>query len=200
MYLMIDSHDSFVWNLVRYLRLLDQDVTVVSSDELSTESLLSQPFQGVIVSPGPGRPQHYPQLLDFLRRASTRPAPLPILGVCLGMQALCVASGGRITHGARPMHGKVTPVWHRQEGVFQELPSPLKVTRYHSLVVDPASLPRLWQVTAQDETGTIMGMRHSHLPQEGVQFHPEAELSECGLKLLQNFLRMAKAQGGKDGR
>jgi anthranilate synthase/aminodeoxychorismate synthase-like glutamine amidotransferase len=188
MFLMVDNQDSFVWNLVRYLQILTAEVMVVRSDKLDLQQILAGGYQGIVLSPGPGTPEKAGRMPELLRRLDQAGMPVPLFGVCLGMQAIAQLYGARVIRGPKPMHGKVTPVWHDQLGVFSGLPSPYMVTRYHSLVVDPAGLPPELLVSSHDQDGNIMAVRHRDKPVEGVQFHPEAELTEHGLKMLKNFV------------
>lgn len=188
MFLMVDNQDSFVWNLVRYLQILSVDVEVVRSDKMDVEKILASKYQGILFSPGPGTPDKAGKMPELLRRLDQTEIPVPMFGVCLGMQAIAQLYGARVVRGFQPMHGKVTPVWHDQMGVFRGLPSPFMATRYHSLIVDPIDLPVDLQVSSRDRDGIIMAIRHKQKPIEGVQFHPEAELTEHGLLMLQNFV------------
>jgi anthranilate synthase/aminodeoxychorismate synthase-like glutamine amidotransferase len=196
MYLMVDNKDSFVWNLVRYLRLLSAQVDVRRCDHLDFAEIEQAGYQGIVLSPGPGTPEKAGRLLDLIGRFGEK---IPMLGVCLGHQAIAQAFGGRIICGPRPMHGKVTPVRHDGLGVFAGLPSPMQVTRYHSLVVDPQTLPVCFNVSSMAEDGCIMGIRHRSGLLEGVQFHPEAVLTEHGLDLLRRFVERTTPAAGLAG-
>jgi len=185
MILMIDNYDSFTYNLVQYLGELGAEVQVFRNDALTLEQVESWKPSKIVLSPGPGTPSDAGICVPLIRRF----APvIPILGVCLGHQAIGQAFGGRIVRAGRVMHGKLSEVTHRGGGVFAGLPSPLTVTRYHSLVIDRGSLPSCLEVTGDSEDGEIMGVRHRELPVEGVQFHPEAILTHHGRELLANFL------------
>lgn len=188
--LMIDNYDSFTYNLVQYLTELRADVRVVRNNEFNAAELAALQPERIVISPGPGTPDESGVSLDVVRQFAGK---LPILGVCLGHQAIGQAFGGRIVPAREVMHGKVSSVHHNNSGVFRGLAAPLSATRYHSLVIDKASLPACLQVTAWTETGNgqldeIMGIKHRDYPLEGVQFHPESVLSEQGHQLLQNFL------------
>ena len=185
MLLMIDNYDSFTYNLVQYLGELGQDVKVVRNDELSVDAIESLAPARIVISPGPCTPNEAGVSLEVIRRFAGR---VPILGVCLGHQAIGQAFGGKVIHAKTLMHGKVSAVHHSGEGVFEGLPSPYNATRYHSLAIERASCPAALQVTAWTEDGEIMGVRHRELPVEGVQFHPESILTEHGHRLLRNFL------------
>lgn len=193
MYLMVDNKDSFVWNLVRYLRLLSAKVDVRRCDRLDFDEIEQAGYQGIVLSPGPGTPEKAGSLLDLIVRFGEK---IPLLGVCLGHQAIAQAYGGTIICGPRPMHGKVTPIRHDGLGVFTGLPSPMQVTRYHSLVVDPQTLPDCFRVSSVAEDGCIMGIRHRSGLLEGVQFHPEAVLTEHGLDLLRRFIERTTPAAG----
>jgi anthranilate synthase component 2 len=186
--LMIDNYDSFTYNLVQYLGELGAAVDVVRNDVESTAALLARRPQAVVVSPGPGVPQDGGVSIEIAGRAGEE--GIPVLGVCLGHQAIGVAFGGRIVRARSIMHGKTSSIRHDEGGVFRALPNPFTATRYHSLVIEEASLPAVLEVSARSEDGEIMGVRHRSLPVEGVQFHPESILTEVGKQLLRNFLEL----------
>ncbi|MDA8478343.1 aminodeoxychorismate synthase component 2 [Citrobacter sp. Awk 4] len=186
MILLIDNYDSFTWNLYQYFCELGADVLVKRNDELTLAQIDALNPQKIVISPGPCTPNEAGISLDVIRHYAGR---LPILGVCLGHQAMAQAFGATIVRAAKVMHGKTSPVIHTGQGVFRGLPMPLRVTRYHSLVIDPATLPACFDVTAWSETQEIMGIRHREWDLEGVQFHPESILSEQGHQLLANFLQ-----------
>jgi anthranilate synthase/aminodeoxychorismate synthase-like glutamine amidotransferase len=181
----IDNYDSFVYNLVQYLGELGAQPTVVRNDACDVDSLLNRDFDGALVSPGPGRPEDAGITCQLIAAAS---AQLPILGVCLGHQAIGHVFGARVERAPELRHGKTSRIIHDGTGVFRDLPSPLEVTRYHSLVVNDTSLPSDLVVTARADDGTVMGLRHRDHDVEGVQFHPESILTEHGLAMLRNFL------------
>ena len=187
MLLMLDNYDSFTYILVQYFGELGQDVRVVRNDELSAEDILALKPERACISPGPCTPNEAGVSLDLIHRLA---GVVPVLGVCLGHQAIGQAFGGKVVRAARLMHGKTDAVWHKGQGVFAGLPSPFTATRYHSLVVERASLPDCLELTAWSEDGEIMGVRHKALAIEGVQFHPESIASEHGHALLKNFLQM----------
>jgi anthranilate synthase component 2 len=187
MLLMIDNYDSFTYNLVQYLGELGADVHVYRNDALTLEQIAAWKPEKIVISPGPCTPSEAGICVPLIRRFG---GTVPILGVCLGHQAIGQAFGGRIVRAARVMHGKLSTVTHRGEGVFEGLQNPLTATRYHSLVIERASLPSCLEVTAESEDGEIMGVCHRQLPIEGVQFHPEAILTQQGHELLANFLRV----------
>ncbi|MGQ0504323.1 MAG: anthranilate synthase component II [Myxococcaceae bacterium] len=185
MILVIDNYDSFTYNLVQYLGELGAELQVQRNDALTVAQVAALKPERIVLSPGPCTPNEAGICLDVIRQLG---ASVPILGVCLGHQAIGQAFGGKVIRGPKPMHGKVSPVQHSGTGVFQGLPSPLRATRYHSLVVERASLPAELEITAQTEDGEIMGLRHRRWPLEGVQFHPESVLTEHGKQMLKNFL------------
>jgi anthranilate synthase/aminodeoxychorismate synthase-like glutamine amidotransferase len=190
--LVIDNYDSFVFNLVQYLGELGAEPVVHRNDALSVEEALALEADALLLSPGPGRPEHAGIICELIPAASQ--AGLPILGVCLGHQAIGQVYGGSVVAAPELMHGKTSWISHDGHGVFAGLPDPLEATRYHSLVVDRGSLPACLQITAETADGTVMGFRHRHLPIEGVQFHPESILTTGGHDLLANFLGMAIAR------
>lgn len=192
MYLMIDNYDSFVYNLKAYLQELGRDILVRRSDELTLDDIQAMQPQGIILSPGPKRPWDAQLCVDTVRRFGGK---VPLLGVCLGHQVLGHCAGAVVEKGARPMHGKVTRVRHNGTGLFAGLPREFNVTRYHSLVVRQDTLPEDYQVDCVAEDGAVMGLSHHTLPLFGVQFHPEAVLTEYGHELLENFCRMAEMGG-----
>jgi len=188
--LMIDNYDSFTYNLVQYLGELGADVIVVRNDEVTVEEIEKLAPSRIVISPGPCTPAEAGISVETIRCFKGR---CPILGVCLGHQSIGVAFGGRIVHAKTIMHGKTSMIHHTDAGVFRGLPNPFEATRYHSLVVDRASLPDCFEITAwtEDRQGRfeeIMGFRHKHYPIEGVQFHPESILTRHGHDLLKNFL------------
>ena len=185
MVLMIDNYDSFTYNLVQYLGELGVAVTVVRNDEVSVDEVARLRPEKIVISPGPCSPNEAGISLATIERLGGR---IPLLGVCLGHQAIGQAFGGKVVHAKTLMHGKTSPIHHVGGGVFRGLPSPFVATRYHSLAVERGSLPDCLEVTAWTEDGEIMGLRHRTLAVEGVQFHPESILTEHGHALLKNFL------------
>jgi len=185
MLLMIDNYDSFTWNLVQYLGELGADVHVHRNDAITLSEIAAWEPSHIVISPGPCTPNEAGISVPLIREFAGK---IPILGVCLGHQAIGQAFGGRIVRAQRVMHGKLSPVTHTGGGVFTGLASPLTVTRYHSLSIERGSLPPELEVTATADDGEIMGVRHRQFPVEGVQFHPEAILTEHGHALLRNFL------------
>jgi len=188
MVLMIDNYDSFTFNLVQYLGELGAKVEVVRNDEITLDEVAARAPARIVISPGPCTPSEAGISVPLIQRFA---GSVPILGVCLGHQAIGQAFGGRVVRAARVMHGKLSPIVHDGTGVFGGLPSPFTATRYHSLAIERASLPDALEVTATADDGEIMGVRHRSYPVEGVQFHPEAILTEHGRRLLANFLEAA---------
>jgi anthranilate synthase/aminodeoxychorismate synthase-like glutamine amidotransferase len=186
--LMIDNYDSFTYNLVQYLGELGADVEVFRNDVAGADELLARRPAGLVISPGPGRPEDAGISVDAVRACAE--GGVPLLGVCLGHQAIGVAFGGRIARARSIMHGKVSSIEHDGNGVFRGLASPFQATRYHSLVIAEDSCPDALVVTARTAGGEIMGVRHRELPIEGVQFHPESILTEVGKPLLRGFLEV----------
>ncbi|MEO0682033.1 MAG: aminodeoxychorismate/anthranilate synthase component II [Pseudomonadota bacterium] len=189
MLLLIDNYDSFTFNLVHFLGELGAECQVVRNDALTPSEALALGPQAVVLSPGPCDPDRAGICLDMV--AACAEARLPLFGVCLGHQTLGQAMGGRVVRAGEIVHGKTSPILHRGEGAFADLPSPLSCTRYHSLVVERDSLPACLAITAELEDGTIMGLQHRELPLHGVQFHPESIATEHGKALLANVLRLA---------
>jgi len=190
MILMIDNYDSFTWNLVQYLRELGAEVEVARNDEIGTPEIVAMHPGAIVISPGPCTPSEAGVSLAAVRDFAGK---VPILGVCLGHQAIGQAFGGEIVHAGKVVHGKISSISHSGAGVFRGLPNPFNATRYHSLAIRRASLPSCLEVTAESEDGEIMGVRHRTLPVEGVQFHPESFLTEHGHALLKNFLKREAA-------
>jgi anthranilate synthase component 2 len=187
--LVVDNYDSFTWNLVRYLREIGAEVRVVRNDALTAAEALASDADAFLISPGPGTPDEAGMSLDLVAAcAATR---RPLLGVCLGHQAIGQHFGGRIERAPTIMHGKVSSITHDGSGVFAGLPTPFDAARYHSLTLAPASMPDVLTVNAGAEDGTVQGLRHRKLPIHGVQFHPESIASQHGHKLLGNFLAQA---------
>jgi anthranilate synthase component 2 len=203
MILMIDNYDSFTYNLVQYVRDLGEQVVVRRNDTIPIDEIRDLAPDAIVISPGPGAPTSAGSCVEIVRELG---AEIPILGVCLGHQCIAEAFGGVVRRARRVMHGKLSPVQHDGIGVFGGLKTPLRATRYHSLAVEaPQGLPACLEVSAWslDENGArdeVMGLRHRELPIEGVQFHPEAILTECGHELLDNFLGLARDFQGRMAR
>jgi anthranilate synthase component 2 len=188
MILVIDNYDSFTYNLVHYLNELGAETRVYRNDAITTEQALALKPQAVLLSPGPCTPDEAGVCLDLLTRA---PRDLPILGVCLGHQAMGQAEGGKVIRAKTLMHGKTDSIHHNSAGVFKDIPSPFTATRYHSLAIDRSSLPNTLEVTAWTDDGEIMGVQHKDRPMYGVQFHPESIATQYGHEMLANFLDLA---------
>jgi anthranilate synthase component 2 len=188
MFVLIDNYDSFTYNLYHFLGELGARIEVRRNDKVSVAEVMAMTPQGIILSPGPGYPDSAGICLDLIRAAAGK---LPVLGVCLGHQAIGQVFGGRVVRGPLPMHGKLSSITHKAEDLFEAMPSPFAATRYHSLVVERTSLPDCLAVTAETGEGLIMGVAHRQFPIYGVQFHPESIASEHGHRLLGNFLRRA---------
>ena len=188
MYLLIDNYDSFTYNLFHFLGELGAEVEVRRNDQVTPQEVLDMHPQGIVVSPGPCDPDRAGICLELIEKAA---GVVPLLGVCLGHQAVGQAFGGKVVRGPAPMHGKLSAIKHEGGGVFADLPTPLTATRYHSLVVERDSLPDCLALTAETEDGIVMGVQHRELPIYGVQFHPESIASEHGHALLGNFLRLS---------
>jgi anthranilate synthase component 2 len=189
MLLMIDNYDSFTYNLVQYFGELGEDVRVYRNDAITLDEIATLDPERIVISPGPCTPNEAGISVPLIERFAGK---IPILGVCLGHQSIGQAFGGHIVRAKRLMHGKMSGIAHHSEGVFRGLPSPFRATRYHSLVIERETLPGCLEITAEAEDGEIMGVRHKTLAVEGVQFHPEAILTEHGHALLTNFLEQTK--------
>jgi anthranilate synthase/aminodeoxychorismate synthase-like glutamine amidotransferase len=186
MILMIDNYDSFTYNLVQYLSSLGQEVKVFRNDLISVDKIRQLKPKKIVISPGPGRPEGAGISCETIRRFA---GSIPILGVCLGHQAIGYVYGGRITHARQLMHGKTSKIYHNNDAIFKGIPNPFEATRYHSLVVEKKTFPKALEITAWTREGEIMGLKHKKYPVWGVQFHPESVLTKSGMDLLANFLR-----------
>lgn len=186
---LLDNHDSFTWNLAQYLECLGAEVVVETNDRITPDEVLAGAFDALVISPGPGRPEDAGITEELVRAAR---GTVPLLGVCLGHQAVAHVYGGRIVEAPALVHGKTTPIHHDGRTIFHGLPSPFDATRYHSLAVDPESFPADLEVSARAPDGTIMALRLPGLPVEGVQFHPESILTLEGMRVLGNFLDLAR--------
>ena len=187
MIILIDNYDSFTWNLWHFLSDLGAEVITIRNDAKSVEEILAMQPSGLVLSPGPGVPADAGILVDLIKAA---PASLPIMGVCLGHQAICTAFGGKLKHFSPPMHGKLSYITHQNQGIFEGIDSQFVVTRYHSLLADEAHLPDCLNITATTADGKIMGLEHQSRPIHGVQFHPESIASAGGYRLLRAFLAL----------
>ncbi|MEK9724832.1 MAG: aminodeoxychorismate/anthranilate synthase component II [Rhodospirillaceae bacterium] len=189
MLLLIDNYDSFVYNLRHFMGEVGADVVVYRNDALTADEAMALNPDGIVLSPGPCYPDDAGICLELLGKAAGR---VPLLGVCLGHQSVGQHFGGTIVRAPAPMHGKMSPIEHDGAGVFAGLPSPLEATRYHSLTIDPDTMPDCLEVTARSDDGVIQGVRHKELPVHGVQFHPESIASEHGHALLRNFIELTE--------
>ncbi len=193
MILLLDNYDSFTWNLVQLMgQLTAEEIRVVRNDRAPAEALLEARPAAIVISPGPGVPGAAGVTMELIERAEA----VPLLGICLGHQALAAVAGARVIRAPEPVHGKTSPVHHVGTGIFRGLPDPFTATRYHSLVVDRDSLPAELQVTAWTPDGLVMGLAHRGRPHFGVQFHPESYMTGHGLELFENFLSLAGAETG----
>ena len=191
MILMIDNYDSFTYNLVQYLYMLNQEVTVRRNDEITVEEAMSMNPEFIVISPGPGKPADAGIIIPLIKACSGK---IPLLGICLGHQAIGEAFGGNIIHAKAIMHGKVSEVTHDGKGIYNGLPSPLKAVRYHSLAIEEKSIPACLEITARTEDGEIMGIRHKQYLIEGIQYHPESILTPTGKRQLANFIEEVKSE------
>jgi glutamine amidotransferase of anthranilate synthase or aminodeoxychorismate synthase len=197
MVLVIDNYDSFTYNLVQYFEVLGADVRVYRNDAITPEEAERLAPRYLVISPGPCTPDEAGVSLAMIRHFAGR---VPILGVCLGHQAIAQAFGGRVVRARRLMHGKTSEIFHDGKTLYRGLPSPFVATRYHSLIVEEESLPAEFEVSARTAEGELMGLRHRTLPIEGVQFHPESILTDCGMTMLRNFLDTYAGRGGRVAR
>jgi len=188
----LDNYDSFTYNLVQCLGTLGAQVEVFRNDAITAEALAARPLEGLVISPGPGEPRQAGISEDAIRRLSGR---MPVLGVCLGHQALGEVFGGRVVRAARLMHGKTSPILHKGRGLFAGLDNPFEATRYHSLIVERESLPEGLELMAWTPEGEVMGLKHKQHETWGVQFHPESVLTRSGMKLMENFLVLCRQHG-----
>ena len=184
---LLDNYDSFTYNLLHYIAELGKEVIVKRNDAIAVQEVLDLKPEGIVISPGPGTPDDSGICLELVKQASGK---LPLLGVCLGHQTIGQVFGGKVIRAEKAMHGKISKIVHNGKGVFKGLPTPFNATRYHSLIVEKASLPDCLEVTAETEDGIIMGLQHKTLSVHGVQFHPESIASEHGKALLKNFVNM----------
>jgi anthranilate synthase component 2 len=192
MIILIDNYDSFTWNLYHYLGELGAETVVHRNDKISVGQVMSSRPEAIVISPGPGTPADAGIIIDLVKEASGK---IPVFGVCLGLQAIGEAFGGDVVRAPTQMHGKTSAVHHQKKGVFKDLPQDFQATRYHSLVIDKATLPADLEITAETD-GIIMGLQHKTKNIHGVQFHPESIASEHGHQLLKNFLDLAKVKTG----
>lgn len=192
--LVIDNYDSFVFNLVQYLAQLGAECTVVRNDEITVSE--ASRFDGVLVSPGPGTPERAGVSVAMVEYCAEH--KIPLFGVCLGHQAICVAFGGTVSQAPELLHGKTSLVHHKGVGVLKDVPDPFTATRYHSLALEKSTLPKELEITSETDSGVVMSVRHKTLPIEGVQFHPESVLTEHGHKMLANWLTECGDENARD--
>ncbi len=188
MLILIDNYDSFTYNLVHYLGELGAESLVIRNDKITAEEVLAKKPAAIVLSPGPCTPNEAGVCLDLIKKAGPT---IPLLGVCLGHQSIGQTYGGKVIRAAQPMHGKLSEITNTGKGIFKGLPPKFQITRYHSLIVERATLPDCLEITAETADGTIMGLQHKTYPVHGVQFHPESIASEQGHALLANFLQLA---------
>ena len=187
MILVIDNYDSFTFNLVQYLGSMRHELKVFRNDAVTLKEIGRLAPESIVISPGPGRPENSGVIIPAIKEFAGK---IPILGVCLGHQAIGAAFGGEVVSAPQIMHGKTSDIFHDSRSIFQGLPNPFRATRYHSLVVAPESFPDCLEVSAKTSDGIIMGLRHREMIVEGVQFHPESILTDMGMKLLSNFVHL----------
>jgi anthranilate synthase/aminodeoxychorismate synthase-like glutamine amidotransferase len=190
MIFVLDNYDSFTYNLVQYMGEMGAEMVIRRNDEVTVEEVIAMAPEKIVLSPGPCTPREAGVMVPLIEELAARGSRIPVLGVCLGHQAIGEAFGGKVVAAKKLMHGKTSSVTHDGKSVFEGIHSPMTCTRYHSLIVEEKSLPKSLAVTARSEDGTIMGLRHRELPMEGVQFHPESILTEDGKRLIANFLKM----------
>ncbi len=191
--LFIDNFDSFTYNVVHLLASVGIEQDVMLNDDARVEPALLEQYDALVVGPGPGNPGQTPRVVELIRAAAKR--EMPVFGVCLGLQAIAQAFGGEVVHAPAPMHGKTSAIIHGGTGLFEGLPTPFTATRYHSLCVDPATLPDELEVCARSSDGVVQAVKHRTLPVSGVQFHPESVLSEHGDRIVRNALRIDSRRG-----
>lgn len=189
MLLMIDNYDSFVYNLVRYFEELEEEIIIYRNDKISIEDIEKMNIDGIVISPGPKSPKEAGLSLEIIDKFKEK---IPILGICLGHQCIGYYFNAIVKKGNEPVHGKVFNITHNNKGLFQNVKNPLRVTRYHSLIVSRENLPDTIEITSETEDKVIMGIKHKDYPIYGVQFHPEAEMTEEGHKILNNFINITK--------
>ena len=189
MFLMIDNYDSFVYNLIRYFEELNEEIVIYRNDKITINEIECMNLDGIIISPGPKSPKEAGLSLEIIERFKGK---IPILGICLGHQCIGYSFGGDIIKGREPVHGKISYINHNSEELFKNVRNPLRVTRYHSLIINKDNIPEDLDITSTTEDGVIMGIKHKEYPIYGLQFHPEAEMTEDGHKLLKNFIEISK--------
>ena len=190
MLILIDNYDSFTYNLVHYFQEIGQSVKVFRNDEISVEKIFKLKTKFLVISPGPSSPKNSGICLELIKKNSKLPKPIPMLGVCLGHQAIAEAFGGIVIQSGKPVHGKVSEIYHENTNLFKNINNPFNATRYHSLIVKKNSIPKNFNITATIKDGTVMAIEHSKIPVFGVQFHPESIATDSGHQLLKNFLSL----------
>jgi anthranilate synthase component 2 len=188
MLILIDNYDSFTYNLVHYFQEIGQSVKVFRNDEISVEKIFKLKPRFLVISPGPSSPKKSGICLELIKKNSELPKPIPMLGVCLGHQAIAEAFGGIVIQSGKPVHGKVSEIYHEKTNLFRNINNPFNATRYHSLIVKKNSIPKNFNITATIKDGTVMAIEHSNIPIFGVQFHPESIATDSGHQLLKNFI------------
>tara|TARA_B100001564_G_C20434301_1_gene576034 strand:- start:180 stop:761 length:582 start_codon:yes stop_codon:yes gene_type:complete len=188
MLILIDNYDSFTYNLVHYFQEIGQSVKVFRNDEISVEKIFKLKPKFLVISPGPSSPKNSGICLELIKKNSKLPKPIPMLGVCLGHQAIAEAFGGIVIQSGKPVHGKVSEIYHENTNLFKNINNPFNATRYHSLIVKKNSIPKNFNITATIKDGTVMAIEHSNIPIFGVQFHPESIATDSGHQLLKNFI------------
>tara|TARA_B100000989_G_C19410420_1_gene414102 strand:- start:31 stop:612 length:582 start_codon:yes stop_codon:yes gene_type:complete len=191
MLILIDNYDSFTYNLVHYFEELGQIVKTFRNDQITVKEILKQNANFLVISPGPSDPKNSGICLELLKKNAKSIKPIPVLGVCLGHQAIGEAFGAKVIESGNPVHGKISKILHNQTEIYSEISNPFNATRYHSLIIEKESLPSCFDITSTTENGTIMGIKHKKLPYHGLQFHPESIATQYGHKLLDNFLKYA---------
>ena len=191
MLILIDNYDSFTYNLVHYFEELGQIVKTFRNDQITVKEILKQNANFLVISPGPSDPKNSGICLELLKKNAKSIKPIPVLGVCLGHQAIGEAFGAKVIESGNPVHGKISKILHNQTEIYSEISNPFNATRYHSLIIEKESLPNCFDITSTTENGTIMGIKHKKLPYHGLQFHPESIATQYGHKLLDNFLKYA---------
>ena len=188
MLILIDNYDSFTYNLVHYFQEIGQSVKIFRNDEISVEKIFKLKPKFLVISPGPSSPKNSGICLELIKKNSKLPKPIPMLGVCLGHQAIAEAFGGIVIQSGKPVHGKVSEIYHENTNLFKNINNPFNATRYHSLIVKKNSIPKNFNITATIKDGTVMAIEHSNIPIFGVQFHPESIATDSGHQLLKNFI------------
>ena len=191
MLILIDNYDSFTYNLVHYFEEIGQSVKVFRNDEITVEKIFKLKPRFLVISPGPSSPKNSGICLELIKKNSELPKPIPMLGVCLGHQAIAEAFGGMVIQSGEPVHGKISQIYHENTKLFNNINNPFNATRYHSLIVKKNSIPKNFNITATIKDGTVMAIEHSKIPVIGIQFHPESIATDSGHQLLKNFITLS---------